>query len=101
MDQDIYSMLDEVFGTQLSGKENLVMTIYPEEEVIIISSKIDFCVISKNLKSNTQSNTFRVKQTVWSDGKKVTVLLDDAVIPSGSEENIQYVLRAMGSLPVN
>lgn len=96
MNQEFYKLLDEVFGTQLTGKKDLITTVYPDQQVIVVSSRLDFCIIVRNVNNGEDALTFKVRQTVWKDGKKIDVYTNDAAVPNGSQASIRFLLDKIG-----
>lgn len=96
MNQEFYKLLDEVFGTQLTGKRDLITTVYPNQQVIVVSSRVDFCIIAKNMDNGEDTLTFKVRQTIWKEGKKTDVYTNDAAVPGGSQASIQFLLDKIG-----
>lgn len=96
MNKEFYKLLDEVFGTQLDGKKDLITTVYPDQQVVVVSSRVDFCIVARNVASPEGALTFKVRQTIWKEGKKNDVVTNDAVIPAGSPESIRFLLDIVG-----
>jgi hypothetical protein len=97
MQQNLYALIDSVFGTQLNDKNQLSISIYPDLESIFVSTEEGICSVSRNLSSPDTAPTFRVRQTIRNKNSRLTIVDDRCASPAGSQNDMASLLIMMGS----